>query len=126
VRLSIDQEAKDMKYVLLFCGTREGQKAYEELSPEDLRERLGQVGAWFGQHRERIVGGNQLQPPGTATTVHHERATEPMVTDGPFLEGNEVIGGYAVVEVDELDDALAMARTWPGGGSVEVRPAVSQ
>jgi len=37
-----------------------------------------------------------------------------------------VIGGYAVVEVDELDDALAMARTWPGGGSVEVRPAVSQ
>jgi hypothetical protein len=58
--------------------------------------------------------------------VHHERGSEPMVTDGPFLEGNEVIGGYAVVEVAELDDALSMARGWPGGGSVEIRPIVSR
>ena len=115
-----------MKYMLLFCGTREGQAAYDALTPEELGPRLERVGRWFGEHRARIVEGNQLQPPDTATTVHHERGDAPMITDGPFLEGNEVIGGYAVVEVDELDDALAMARTWPGGGSVEIRPIASR
>ena len=114
-----------MKYVLLFCGTQEAQRAYDAMTPEELGPRLAEVGRWFAEHRGRIVESHQLQPPETATTVHHAPGGEPMVTDGPFLEGNEVIGGYAVVEVDELDDALAMARSWPGGGSVEIRPVVS-
>jgi hypothetical protein len=112
--------------MLLFCGTQGGQRAYDALTPEELGPRLAEVGRWFGENQAKIVEGNQLQPPDTATTVHHERGSEPMITDGPFLEGNEVIGGYAVVEVAELDDALSMARSWPGGGSVEIRPIVSR
>lgn len=120
------EEANAVKYMLLFCGTQEGQRAYDAMTREELEPRLAEVGRWFGEHRAKIVESNQLQPPETATTVHHDRGGEPMVTDGPFLEGNEVIGGYAVIDVDELDDALAMARGWPGRGSVEIRPIASR
>lgn len=119
---SANEKEGPVKYMLLFCGTVEGQRAYEALSEEELGARHAEVGRWFGEHGSKISETNQLQPPQSATTVHLERGERPMVVDGPFLEGNEVIGGYAVVDVPELDDALAMARSWPGGGSVEIRP----
>jgi hypothetical protein len=111
-----------VKYMLLFCGTREAQRAFEAMTPEELSPRLAEVGRWFGEHQSRIAQSNQLAPPDSATTVHLEGRDEPLITNGPFLEGNEVIGGYAVIDVPNLDDAIAMARSWPGGGSVEVRP----
>jgi hypothetical protein len=111
-----------VKYLLLFCGTMEGQREYEALSDDVLAARLNEVRRWFDTYGDRVGARGQLQPPETATTVHLDRGAEPLVTDGPFLEGNEVIGGYCEVDVPELDDALAMARAWPGGGSVEVRP----
>jgi hypothetical protein len=110
-----------MKYVLLFCGTANDQAAFDALSQDDLAERYAQVGQWFAQHRGVITGANQLQPRETATTVRLGGG-EPLVIDGPFLEGNELIGGYAEIEVIDLDQALAMAKTWPGGGAVEIRP----
>jgi hypothetical protein len=115
-----------MKYMLLFCGTREAQRAYEATAPEDLGPRFAEVGRWFSEHQTSITESNQLQPPDTATTVHLRGQDEPLITNGPFLEGNEVIGGYAVIDVADLDAALAMARSWPGGGSVEVRPLATR
>jgi hypothetical protein len=115
-----------VRYLLLFCGTMDGQRAYEALDDATLAERFGQVREWFDAYGERLGARGQLQPPNTATTVHLERGDAPLVTDGPFLEGNEVIGGYCEVDVAELDDALAMARAWPGGGSVEVRPLIER
>ena len=110
-----------MKYVLLFCGTVEHQAAFEALSQDDLAERYAEVGRWFAQHGASITGGNQLAPRETATTVR-----DGVVTDGPFMEGNELIGGYAEVDVADLDAALAMARTWPGDGVVEIRPVMQR
>jgi hypothetical protein len=110
-----------MKYVLLFCGTPEDQAAFDALSSEDLAQRYAQVGQWFARHRGAIAGANQLQPREMATTVQL-RDGGPLVVDGPFLEGKELIGGYAEVEVESLDEALDMARSWPGGGAVEIRP----
>lgn len=110
-----------MKYVLLFCGTPEDQEAFDTLAAEDLAERYAQVGRWFAEHGDVIAGSNRLQRRETATTVRLGGA-EPLVIDGPFLEGNELIGGYAEIEVADLDQALAMAKTWPGGGTVEIRP----
>jgi hypothetical protein len=110
-----------MKYVLLFCGTVEHQAAFDALSENDLAERYAEVGRWFAQHRAAITGGNQLAPRETATTVR-----DGVVTDGPFMEGNELIGGYAEIDVADLDEALAMARAWPGGGVVEIRPVMQQ
>ena len=115
-----------MKYVLLFCGTDEDAAAFEALSPEELRVRYTQVGAWFAEHRSKIGGSNQLQGPDTATSVRFGPDGSPVVTDGPFLEGKEAIGGYAEIEVADLDEALRMAKTWPGRGTVEIRPVVTR
>jgi hypothetical protein len=96
------------------------------MTPEELGPRLAEVGRWFGEHQSKITESNQLAPPESATTVHLDRGDEPLIVNGPYLEGNEVIGGYAVIDVANLDDALAMARTWPGGASVEVRPVANR
>jgi len=116
-----------MKYVLLFCGTDEDAAAFAALSPDELRQRYAEVGAWFQKHHDKIKYTDQLQNPSTATTVRHEWSgnSEPVVTDGPFIEAKESIGGYASIEVSDLDEALRMARTWPGKGSVEIRPVFS-
>ena len=55
--------------MLLFCGTDEDAVAFETLSPEALRVRYPQLGAWFAQHRSKIGGSIQSQGPNTATSV---------------------------------------------------------
>jgi hypothetical protein len=75
-------------------------------------------------HAGQIRGGNKLRPPETATTVRLDRG-EPVITDGPFVEGKEVVSGYLEVEVADLDEALAMVKTWPGCPIVEIRPPES-
>jgi hypothetical protein len=114
-----------MKYVLLFAGTMDEQDMWEKLPKEQLEEAYKRVGQWFEEHSKagRIVGGEELRGPSTATTVHIKNG-KATLTDGPFIEAKEVIGGFAVVEVKDLDEALAMAKSWPGGSTVEVRPVV--
>jgi len=114
-----------VKYVLLFCGDAEDAAAFQALSPAELGERYGEVGRWFLEHQAKIVHSHQLQSGATATTVRHPRnGGEAVVTDGPFIEAKEQIGGYAAIEVADLDEALRMARTWPGRGAVEIRPVM--
>jgi hypothetical protein len=72
----------------------------------------------------RVWGGGHLQAAGTATTVRVSDGTA-LVTDGPFADTKEVIGGYYLVEADDLDGALEVAERVPAvrmGGAVEVRP----
>jgi len=72
-------------------------------------------------------GGLCLQPPSTAATVRRKNG-KPVVTDGPFAETKEVIGGYEVIECQDLDEAIAIAQRLPSlrvGFSVEIRPAKS-
>ena len=73
----------------------------------------------------KYVGGHQLQPIATATTVR-VRNGKKAVTDGPFAETKEQLGGYFLVEAKDLDEALAIAGRIPGAevGSIEVRPVV--
>lgn len=114
-----------MKYVFLFCGTPADQAAFDALTPDQLRERYAEVGRWFAEHRERLGHANQLQGPETGTTVSFESG-QAVVRDGLFLEGKELVGGYTEVEAADLDEALAMAKAWPGGGTVEIRPVMGQ
>ena len=75
-----------------------------------------------------IVSGAQLQPVETATTVRVQNG-ETLLTDGPFVDAKEHVGGFIVVEVDDLDAALAIAARIPAarmGGAVEVRPLVER
>ncbi len=113
-----------MKYMLMFVDT---DKDWSQASPEELRSMGGATQEWWERHAGagRIYGGAQLQPVTTATTVRLDRGA-PIVTDGPFIESKERIGGFALVDVADLDEALAMARTWPVGGLVVVRPLVTE
>lgn len=113
-----------MKYMLLFFAD---ESDWMEL-PEDARNAaVGQIGAWYGQQAQagRIIEGRRLGGKNTATTVRlgsAGRSTEPTIVDGPFIEAKEAIGSYAVVDVADLDEALAVAKSWPGGGGIEIRP----
>jgi hypothetical protein len=69
-------------------------------------------------------GGAKLRSPETATTVRLDRG-EPVIVDGPFVEGKEVVSGYAEIEVSDLDEALRMVQTWPACPVVEIRPLES-
>ena len=114
-----------MKYVLLFTGTKEGERAWETMPEAQRNGAMAQVDQWFQKHANKIRGGFQLQPERTATTVRFNHG-KPVVTDGPFIEGKESIGGYAEVDVADLDEAIAMAKEWPTLGPVEVRPVVDR
>src|SRR5215470_10167689 len=82
-----------MKYVLLFCGDADDAAAFAALTPDELRARYAEVGAWFAEHRAKIGGSNQLQDPETATSVRFGPDGPPVVvTDGPYLEGKKAIG----------------------------------
>jgi hypothetical protein len=78
--------------------------------------------------RPEIRDGNQLQPPKTATTVRVEEG-EAVVTEGPFAEAGEPLGGYYLVEADDIDAAVGLAARIPAarmGGAIEIRAVVAQ
>ena len=112
-----------MKYVLLFGGTMEGVEQLEAAEREQAVAGYEQSGQLFEKYYKtgKIVSGEELRGPSTATTVSKKNG-KVIVTDGPFIESKEVIGGFAVIDVADLDEALAMAREWPG--TVEIRPVV--
>jgi hypothetical protein len=114
-----------MKYVLMFAGSVDEQAEWENMPEERRAAAYERVNKWFEEYGKsgKLVGGEELQGPSSSTTVRIKNG-KATVTDGPFIEAKEVIGGFAVVEVKDLDEALAMAKAWPGGGIVEVRPVV--
>jgi len=75
-----------------------------------------------------VLGGNHLQGPETSTTVRVQDGRT-LTTDGPFAETKEVIGGYYLLQTDDLDAAIELAARIPAartGGAVEVRPVVER
>ena len=88
-----------------------------------MKSELGEYRAFGDQFRGAIKGGNALQPTSSATTVR-VRDGKRLVTDGPFAETKEQLGGYYLVEADSIDAAVNMASKIPAArfGSIEVRP----
>jgi len=113
-----------MKYVLMFVGSTDDQDSFERLPPKQRAAAYEGANKWFEEQSRagRLVGGEELQGPRTSTTVRIKNG-KAIVTDGPYIEAKEIIGGFAIVEVKDLDEALAMAKAWPAG-AVEVRPVV--
>lgn len=112
-----------MKYMLLLADDGRWAEAPREV----IDEMYGKIGAWWGRNAQAgtIVDGAQLQPRQTATTVRFN-GSKPMVTDGPFIEAKEAVGGYAIIDAESLDKAIELAKTWPAGGAVEIRPLVER
>jgi hypothetical protein len=117
-----------MRYLLLIYGD---ENAWEAVPPE---ERAKSMQEWFDytqwlRDKGWYVAGDALHPTGRATTVR-VRDGETLTTDGPFAETKEQLGGYYVVQTENLDDAIQAAAECPGarggemGGSMEIRPIV--
>jgi hypothetical protein len=111
-----------MKYLLqIYPGLAAGELA------EDEQQAIVEEYLAIGRSPE-VIGGEQLQPIDTATTVRVEDG-ETLLTDGPFVDAKEHLGGFCLVEADDLDAALEIAARIPAarmGGAVEVRPLVER
>jgi len=113
-----------MKYLLLGAITEKGQ----QLQAQDLETWMAEIGAWYEKHAasgKLADSGYQLDWPDKAKTV---RASG--VTDGPYIEAKEVLGGYSLLEADGIEEAVDLAKSWPGVDSglivMEVRPVMAQ
>ena len=115
-----------MRYILLTVQGQEHVDAWLNGTAEEKEAEIEATKAWFREHAMagRITGGEELGWPGAAKTVRKKG-----ITDGPFVETKELLGGFIVVEVASEQEALDMAAGWPGlaweGDAVEVRPAGS-
>ena len=111
-----------MRYLLLLYDT---EIDYSQVSEEDMALEMKAWNSYTDWLKERgwYLGGEALQPVATATTVR-ERDGETATTDGPFAETKEQLGGFYLIDCDNLDDAVEAASRVPSvsRGSVEVRP----
>lgn len=113
--------SKQNEYMLLFRGP-----CWDEgISPEELQQRMNKVMAWFESLKERgvVKGGQPLSPEGK--TISSKRA----VSDGPFAESKEAVGGYLLLQLKDFDEAVAIAKSNPTleyGITIEVRPVLEE
>jgi hypothetical protein len=112
-----------MKYALLIYQDAEFERSWAAASPEERAAVYAQFEAFARVAGDRIVGGHELALSGAATTLR-KRNGEIVVTDGPFAEAAEQLGGYFIVDVADRDEALELARALPDG-TVEVRPVAA-
>jgi hypothetical protein len=112
-----------MKYLLLVCWDGERMNAQTEPDPTDTVKE--ESFPWLDdlQARGIWVTGDQLAPPRRARTVR-VRDGKTMVTDGPFAETKEAVGGFDIIECGSLEEAVEIAAGHPGArtGTIEVRP----
>ena len=115
-----------MKYVLMFTSRPDLDGA---VPPEQWQETYQAIFGWFQQHASVITdSGAELKGPETATSVKTGVNGEVVVVDGPFSEAKESIGGFSVIDVADLDAAIAIVKEWPAlgypGVAIEIRPMV--
>jgi hypothetical protein len=108
------------KYLILIYEREEPYAAMDDAGRQQVYEAHGRFAGQVGELGGTIVGGAQLEPTSTATSIRDD-----VVTDGPFAETKEVLGGYYLIEAHDLDQALQIAKLCPAQfGGVEVRPLV--
>ena len=113
-----------MKYALLIYPGR--PEEYEQLPEEERRTITAEYLALVAE--PGVLGAEQLEPGESATTVRAENG-KTLMTDGPFANAKEIVGGLYLLEADDLDRALDIAARMPAlrfGGAVEVRPVVER
>ena len=114
-----------MKYVLMYVSRPDLDAG---ASPEATQALYKRVYEWFGENAGVMAdSGAELLGVETATSVKYGE-DGPVVVDGPFNEAKEIIGGFSVIEVPDMDAAITVVKSWPlldlPGGSVEIRPMV--
>src|SRR6185436_13378792 len=120
--------SKPMKYMLL---TYLDEKAWLSLSPAEQKRLMDECAPHMNRLLEtkKFLAGAPLHPTSTATTVRNKGGKR-VLTDGPFAETREQLGGYTIIEAKDLDEAIEIAGGFFGDGnedgrtSIEVRPIV--
>lgn len=115
-----------MKYL---CLLYQDESIWQRMSREELVQVYSEYAVFRGDTKRsgQYLGGNALQPTSTAATVQ-VRGGKVSVTDGPFAETKEQLGGYVLIEANDLNDAIQVASKIPGArlGTIEVRPVMEQ
>lgn len=117
-----------MRYVLFNWLSPEDVADWETWTPEQQQADVQRHMEWFAKHREHIVGGEELDAPRTVKTLRRGRQTEGIVvTDGPYVEAKEILGGFVILEAESMEQAVAIASEWPSLGTqpnatVQVQP----
>jgi hypothetical protein len=113
------------KYMILIYGD---DQQWAAMSPQEQRELDAAHRAFSAAAGSRILDSAELAPATTATSLRADAAGEVSITDGPFLETKEVLGGYYAIEAADLDEAIALAsrlyEVHAGHSGVEIRPMV--
>jgi hypothetical protein len=106
-------------HMLLFSSN----ESYKQLSHDEIQKVISQTKAWFDRlnAQGKVKGGQALARKGAVVSGRNGR----LVSDGPFAESKEAVGGYLLLDVETLEEAIAIAQTNPGlayGTSIEIRP----
>ena len=118
-----------MKFALLICGD---DAEWSNLPADEEQDLMKEIYGWYErwQPTGKIAdGGAELQPRTTARTIRSGAGGAPVVTDGPYLELKEVVGGIVIIEAGSMEEAVEIGATWPSGAgmtAVEVRPLMSR
>jgi len=112
-----------MQYLL---SIYEDEKRFANLPKDQFQKELGEYRALGSEFKSLIKGGNALQPTNNATTVR-VRNGKRLTTDGPFAETKEQLGGYYLIDAENLDQAMTVAERIPAAryGSIEIRPIMT-
>jgi hypothetical protein len=113
-----------MRYLLSFIVE---ERAMENASPEEMQEALERWSAFDDEAvaRGAMIACEPLESSSVATTIHVRENGDRIVTDGPFAESKEQLGGFCVLDCENLDEALEWASKVPmKAGSIEVRPVM--
>jgi hypothetical protein len=112
-----------MKYAMVIVKSDEEWDALSEAERD-----FDSLIRWWTELRAsgKVTAGAQLAPPRTAMTVSW-RGQDPIVTDGPYVEAKETVGGFGILDVDSAEEALEIVSSWPTkvGIRIELRPVVS-
>jgi hypothetical protein len=118
-----------MRYVLFNWLSPDDAAIWESWGRVEQQAEVQRHVEWFARHRDHIVGGEELDEPRTVKSLRPGRQGEGLVvTDGPFVEAKEILGGFVILEAESIEQAVAIASDWPSlltmpHATVQVQPA---
>jgi hypothetical protein len=119
---------ESMRYVMFTYVHPDDVATWEASTPAEQGADVERHRAWFGRWRDHVVGGEELDAPRAVKTLRPGRQGDGIaVTDGPFIETKELLGGFVILEAVDMEEAIAMAREWPSlttqpKATVQVQP----
>lgn len=117
-----------MRYVMFTYNSPEGVAVWEGMTPAEQEADVERHREWFRKYGGKISGGEELDEPTLVKSLRPGRQGDGVVvTDGPYVETKEILGGFIILEADSIEAAVAMASEWPAFGrypgvTVQVQP----